>query len=70
MFSKPRVIDQAPPQKNPAGKVARRPAKQEAAAGGGAAASGQPGILKFYDQEAPGIKMCVRVHRGTHHARL
>jgi len=57
-----RVTDKPPPARNPAGGAIKRRSTAAKGDGQGSAASrngGQPGILKFYDQEAPGIKMCV-----------
>lgn len=55
-----RIIDRPPAEKNPAGKVARRPAA--GAKGALATTDGKrraaPGTLNSYDQD-PGIKMCV-----------
>mmetsp|Transcript_36178 Transcript_36178/g.46646 ORF Transcript_36178/g.46646 Transcript_36178/m.46646 type:complete len:92 (+) Transcript_36178:48-323(+) len=55
----PRAIDKPPPARNPAGgAIKRRPAKTPSDGSGAVSrTSGQPGILKFYDQESPGIKM-------------
>ncbi len=51
-------MDKPPPARNPAGGVIRRrPAAKAGSEGGVEKKSGQPDILKFYDQDAPGIKM-------------